>query len=177
MTLHVENQKKINDPSREQIMEAISSLRTPSPSFAILSHSRMEYVQIAFGKGGGLVLEYQDGSIKDHFQSKRSDLTATEVADVFYAFGNGQTNWKHSLEWDRTEIRPKPSLISRVSSVSLLIGLVMAVPFLYGIQEDDRVARQGTGSTLPTCTLPQLNRQTLGSKPRDFIENDIGCRN
>ncbi len=139
MTLEVENQKNIDNPSAEQIDEAISSLQLPSPSFAILSHSSMEYVQTAFGKGDGLLLEYQDGSVENHFQSIQTDLSQKKVAEVFCAFNNCDSSWKHSVEWRQLELKSKAGPLKRFSMVCFILFLLFSIPLFVGLDDDKRV--------------------------------------
>ncbi len=52
------------------------------------------------------VLEYQEGSVEQHFQSVRDDLTASEVVEAFCAYMDGNAAWRYPFEFEPKVIQP-----------------------------------------------------------------------
>ena len=66
MKLAIGDEYEMKDPTAEDIAHALDD----SPGgHAILSHDDLTYVQSS-GGGGSFVLEYQDGSIDEHYRAR-----------------------------------------------------------------------------------------------------------
>jgi F0F1-type ATP synthase membrane subunit a len=65
--LTLENDTIINNPTSNQIALAISTLNTTDNTFAILESDNMTYIQTGFQNTGEFVLEFQDGSLDQHY--------------------------------------------------------------------------------------------------------------
>jgi hypothetical protein len=139
MILQVESARKVKDPAQGEIREAISALRLPSPCFAILSSSKLQFVQTAFSQEGGLILEYQDGSTSRHFQSIRGDFSVREVTDVFLEFSRGDTSWKSRVQWRPTQSDAPVGPLRRFSTICLVLYLIFIIPLFFGVDPDNRV--------------------------------------
>ena len=54
----------------------------------------------------GFSLDYQDGSLSEHYRTVRSDLSMEEIIEAFCDYTDGNATWKHRFEFERIELRP-----------------------------------------------------------------------
>lgn len=87
------------NPSPDEISATLASLDGRDDSFAILSMTDMEYVQTHGCARTGFVVEYQMGSIEQHFRSLRMDLPLETVDAIFRAYARRDPEWKSMTEW------------------------------------------------------------------------------
>jgi len=97
--------KELEDPSLPHIREAIEGFKGGSNSLAILtkSGSGFTYMQTRGGKSTGFTLEYQEGSIYEHFECIDDDLMQDDVIDALQAYRNRDESWKTDFEWVKQE--------------------------------------------------------------------------
>ena len=95
--------------TRELIATVIAELPlAPSgDQFAILGPNDMTYVQTLLTPDG-FVLEYQEGTTEQHFESTRGDLREAEVVEAMGAYLDGNPAWRWPFEWRQVEVRPAP---------------------------------------------------------------------
>jgi hypothetical protein len=53
----------------------------------------------------GFSLDYQDGSLFEHYRTKRSDLSAEEIIEAFCDYSDGKSTWTDRFEFERIELR------------------------------------------------------------------------
>ena len=90
--------KELPEPSSPHIREAIQALKGGSNSFVILHRSKYTYLQCHGGKSVGYSLEYQEGSLDEHYECS-DDLTEKDVIEVFQAYRNEDESWKAKFSW------------------------------------------------------------------------------
>lgn len=72
--------------------------------FAILAKSESKYIQCAItGSSNQYVLEYQDGSVKKHFQTDNF-VTLSRAISAFIWYLRGDPSWKTEFVWERIAI-------------------------------------------------------------------------
>ena len=109
MCLETESGSPINDPTPEQIENAIRGIGQSSGGFAILSDGD-PFVQSAEGTAGGYVLEYRGGASASHFQA--TSVRQAAVIDAFQRFAAGDSSRDPSLGWGALESSPTAPLLS-----------------------------------------------------------------
>jgi hypothetical protein len=95
---------KIFEPTSSQIAEELAALPGGIDSFAILSHDEMTYIQAAGGASERFLLEYQEGSIDQHYRSTSNDLSLSTVTEAFSLYASGDPSWKSLATWEREDL-------------------------------------------------------------------------
>jgi hypothetical protein len=91
---------ELSEPSLPHIREAIEAFKGGSNSFAILSKGEFTYMQCQGGNSIGYILEYQEGSLDEHFECT-DDLTREDVIEIFQAYRIEDGNWKTKFRWEK----------------------------------------------------------------------------
>ncbi len=94
----------VSGPSAAQIAEVLAALPGGIDSYAILSESDLTYMQAAGGPSDGFILEYQAGSIEQHYRSVRHDLPLSTVSQAFQLYATGDGSWQKLATWEKEEI-------------------------------------------------------------------------
>lgn len=129
MKLEFESRLNIKNPTPDQILKGIQDLDGKTNSFAILSKNENTYVQVAGDFNEGFVLEYQNGSVDEHFVSSNKKLPGYDVVKIFTAFSQGDVNWFSEYQWDKEEIKSKGGCMS----VLVLLFLVVGIPIVLSV--------------------------------------------
>ncbi len=103
MNFETNTGRKIADPSASQIAAELASL-SGGDSFAILSRDDLTYVQAAGTRREGFVLEYQEGSLDQHYRSTENNLHLSTVTDVFQLYGAEDSAWQSRTSWRREDL-------------------------------------------------------------------------
>ncbi len=141
MKLKVEGKHAIKNPTEAQITHAVSSLTGEGATFAILDRSDQVYIQA--GKSNhGFVLEYQNGSVKEHYRSDRTNLTVEDVISAFRDYAGGDDSWKDRHSWSRFRIgrnNDEPSWVrtTSIAGFTLLVAVV-GIWVALGLKLDNR---------------------------------------
>lgn len=85
------------------ISNTIKNLQGRENPYLILEANNLTYAQTVW-LGSGWELEYQTGSIDQHFRSL-SLLSTKEVTDALTAYLSLQENWNNGLEFEVKDIR------------------------------------------------------------------------
>jgi Caspase domain len=104
-TLNIQGERDILNPSLKQIKDAIRSI-TPGPHpFLILQKGSdgLTYMQAMLEDDSLWSLEYQDGSLGQHFLAS-TELSTEEAIGLFLAFVKGDKAWHTSVKWERLDI-------------------------------------------------------------------------
>ncbi len=104
MKLEIEGERVRRNPSLDEIEKALASLNGRNSSFAILERDKLMYIQASGPTANGFSLEYQDGSLKEHFECP-VDLPLEEVIKVFQAYALGGDQWRTSCNWTPMDVR------------------------------------------------------------------------
>jgi hypothetical protein len=64
----------------------------------------MEYIQTSGSRAEGFVIEYQTGSLEQHFQSTRFDIPLSTVESIFQSYLEGDSSWESMAEWNRDDL-------------------------------------------------------------------------
>ncbi len=104
MQLILESGKTVQNPSDEEIARYL-----PAEEFAILSASpeSSTYLQVGERKEPpwDLIMEYQVGSLDNHFRAANTPLTMEAVITAFQKYAKGDESWKSDLQWERMELK------------------------------------------------------------------------
>ena len=105
-TLSTQDDQVIHDPSPEQVSAVIEGLPPGGDSFVILADDadEMTFIQAMGSPAEGFGLEYQEGSLDQHFECTSQDLTAEHVVLAFRSYLRGETAWKTAFTWERMEL-------------------------------------------------------------------------
>lgn len=94
----------IKNPTLEQLLTALEDLGNHLDDFAILSKDDMTYLQVAVGDGDGFILEYQDGSLEEHYIAEDTEISEDAIIRAFAAYLNGDNEWKEAFEWEHLDL-------------------------------------------------------------------------
>lgn len=103
MILNINHEREIDDPDDETIERELAGLT--DDEFAILAQDDEVYLQTLVDPDAGLILEYQEGSIQEHFNTVDPPGSMQEVIAAFVSYSNGTDAWKTQFEWEPTELK------------------------------------------------------------------------
>lgn len=100
--LHLANGAPIDDPAPRAIANALSTLDPKDNTFAVYVRggSGNTYMQTACDDENEFVLEYQEGSVEQHYQCANRYLKLGGVIDIFQRYARGDDSWKNENEWE-----------------------------------------------------------------------------
>ena len=87
------------DPDAATIAKVLASLDGGQNVLATLG-SDLTYVQASGSVRSGFALEYQEGALDAHHQSRASDLALERVTEIFQRYAVGDASWREGIEWD-----------------------------------------------------------------------------
>ena len=101
MELTLESGRVIADASEEDILSLIEG-----EDFAILEAADGTYMQCAElpEPPYGYVLEYQDGSLDQHYNAVDAPITLDRVIGAFLKYLRGDESWRADFEWEKMEL-------------------------------------------------------------------------
>ena len=132
MELQLSDGRRITSPSNSQIQTALNEVGRKI-EFMILSQSEMNYVQIVGDKKKGYLLEYQAGSLEEHYRSYKSNIVEKRALEVLHLYNNGDSRWKESCEWKKEVIETtnqetlEPNVIALYKQIMCWTGLVLLI--------------------------------------------------
>jgi hypothetical protein len=130
MNLETEHGGRIQNPSIQQVMQALQDLNPDGNSFAILSRSETDYIQTSVSSERGFVLEYREEEPGGHFRADDPSIGLPEIQEAFLAWSRGGTDWRTSFSWAPLE---KPLASSSGGCFSLLVAtLIIGVALFAG---------------------------------------------
>lgn len=107
------------------IKNLLASLKSDDDSFLILSKDAASYIQTAKADDGFFVLEYQEGSLDNHYECEDEKLNLQKVSMAFSSYFNGTDEWKTALKWVPQDFSAPGTPISL--PVKLLVLMIVAV--------------------------------------------------
>jgi len=146
MKLEVEGGLARKDPSPEDISHALSSLDGKGKSFAILERNQLTYIQAAGSATEGFSLEYQSGSLKEHYCCP-NNLSLEEAIKIFQVYALNENGWQKLCDWE-------PASISTGSPAQKLVWLPVSIGVLgmvVGFLTSIKMIGEPTGTKLFVC--------------------------
>jgi hypothetical protein len=91
------------NPSPDIIRGHLEALKGGIDSFAIITSGKL-YMQTAGDTSSGFILEYQDGSIDNHWRAANQAISLEDVVFAFQCFALGDDQWRNKFEWEKFEL-------------------------------------------------------------------------
>ena len=128
MRLETEDGPAVEEPTGEQIREALSGLTGRADSFAILTRRDrpLEYLQTA-GENHEFVVEYHEG--RKHYRAEADVLPLEKVAALFEAYNRGDEAWRDMAAWQN--VTKETSGSAWVKALILAVALALVAVILY----------------------------------------------
>src|SRR5438874_723951 len=106
MQLSTPHRRNPIEATPQAIGDVISELPGEKYPFVILGGGdQMRFIQ-AWWTPGGFILEFQEGSVAEHFRCLREDLSADEVITAFKTYLDWQGRGRPPFEYRQVEVRP-----------------------------------------------------------------------
>jgi hypothetical protein len=102
MRLVVNGKTEIESPTAEQVADALQMMVHPG-CFATLSRADTSFVQCSGCSKEDFVVEYQEGGIENHFQS-RALFALPELIRLFQGYLSGSDSFRSDFEWKKIDI-------------------------------------------------------------------------
>jgi hypothetical protein len=101
MELMLESGEVISDATERDILSLIEG-----EDFAILGGDPDTYIQFAEQREPPYqyVLEYQDGSLDQHYNAVDGPITIDRVKAAFLKYIRGDLSWRSDFEWEKMEL-------------------------------------------------------------------------
>jgi hypothetical protein len=99
MMLEIDGDRKVSNPSKEDLRAAVLSLDVEKngSGFIILSESDAIFIQSSGDQKIGFDLEYQDGTLKKPHRASNENFTADQIVEIFFDYSRGSTGWKKAV--------------------------------------------------------------------------------
>ncbi|MGI9323854.1 MAG: hypothetical protein ACR2PZ_01450 [Pseudomonadales bacterium] len=104
MYLDVNGVRTADRPGNDHLREAVESLDGKGDSFVILSQDEMSYIQAAGDPTSGYVIEYQDGSLDEHYCCNTASVGTEDLVLTFQSYLAQDDRWKSVLSWKKEEV-------------------------------------------------------------------------
>lgn len=94
--------QKIEQPNIDQITQVLETLLDAPNSSATLVNTEVSestYIQTAVGTGNAFILEYQNGSLEEHYRCTNLELTLTHITNAFIWYATGNRRWYTRFKW------------------------------------------------------------------------------
>jgi hypothetical protein len=88
----------VEDPTPDQVTDGLRRLSLTDSSFAILDSGPLSYIQVAAEGEDDYLLEYQEGSVDQHYQAS-APVTLDQVTAAFLSYLGQDDGWRTSAEW------------------------------------------------------------------------------
>ena len=121
MKLETEAGRTKRNPTPEEISKALSSIDGKKCNFAILGIDDMTYVQTSGAPNLGYSLEYQTGSVDEHYMASDQELRIEDVEKAFLAYSNGNMSWIDDHEWTKLDLLPRKRRMYVFITIAALI--------------------------------------------------------
>lgn len=98
-------------------------------SFLILSKDEMSYIQTCKTSDGYYVLEYQEGSLEEHYECADEMLNFQKVSMAFSSYLKGSDEWKTVLRWQPLGSSSEDNGAARPVKLLVLVVVVAIIAF------------------------------------------------
>ncbi|MGJ8638788.1 MAG: hypothetical protein ACSHYA_05300 [Opitutaceae bacterium] len=132
MKFETENNPPKSNPSTEDVSTGILSIDGEATTFAILSMDDMTYLQTAGSVSDGFVLEYQNGSMDEHYRASNETIETEKIIQVFEAFRNGDVSWFDEFEWNKEDLQKGAGCLPVLAMSTLAAGSLIILKHLQG---------------------------------------------
>ncbi len=95
--------KRAIKADKTKLSELLKMIKKTENPFLIVSESEMNYIQV-FWTSKGYIVEYQEGSIKKHFESVEK-VTMTEARKSIELYMDGDKSWKDRIEYVKMKVQ------------------------------------------------------------------------
>lgn len=95
--------KRTIKADKTKLADLLKMIKKTDDPFLIVSESEMTYIQV-FWTSKGYIIEYQEGSIKKHFESVKK-VTMTEARKSIELYMDGDKSWKDRVEYIKMKIQ------------------------------------------------------------------------
>ncbi|HRG48182.1 MAG TPA: hypothetical protein PLX69_23340 [Leptospiraceae bacterium] len=95
--------KRAIKADKTKLPELLKMIKKTENPFLIVSESEMNYIQV-FWTSKGYIVEYQEGSIKKHFESVEK-VTMTEARKSIELYMDGDKSWKERIEYVKMKVQ------------------------------------------------------------------------
>ncbi len=119
-----------DDPDAATIAKVLASLDGARHVLATLGHSEVTYLQAAGSVHTGFTLEYQDGSLDQHFKSQAAALPLEQVTEIFQKYARGDGSWRERVRWERVPFAP-PKASWSATWVGFMVILAFAIMLIW----------------------------------------------
>jgi hypothetical protein len=117
-----------DEPDAATIAKVLASLDGDRHVLATLGSSERVYVQASGSAQTGFALEYQEGSLDQHYKSCATAVPLEQATEIFGKYARGDESWPHGLEWERVPfVRPKASWFGTWIGFVITLALVIAL--------------------------------------------------
>ncbi len=102
-TLDISGERKVTDPSREEIRQAILDLDIQGEcAFLILHGGGPNFLQTTGSSQTGYTVEYGEGE-PNIFYRAATDSSTEQITAMFHLYLAGSDDWKGMTEWERID--------------------------------------------------------------------------
>ncbi len=104
MILEINGRVRSRHPSGDTIIKGLKDLKGELESFAILSKSKMSYIQTSGDPEAGFDMEYQDESIDNHYRCTGPPLDLDAVTNAFTSYLENDSRYLREFHWEKLNI-------------------------------------------------------------------------
>ncbi len=83
-------------PNDNDIVNIFSMIADESESWMVLARTEKTYMQT-----DGIILEYQEGSLDDHYYCPDSNLSQVKMIQALISYARGDDWWKQTIIWKK----------------------------------------------------------------------------
>lgn len=124
MKLEINGESVSHQATPALIAGSVEKLKDSKDAFAILSKDQMTYIQFSINHKTGFIMEYQDGSIENHYRSVEFQLSPKVVTDTFVSYLASDDRWRKAVAWEKIDLS-KGSLEDSKMVLYVVIGVVL----------------------------------------------------
>ncbi len=101
MTLDICGRKEVVSPTAEFLRDAVMNLDVSGDAYLILNAPDGKFMQCTGDHRVGFHLEYQDGSVDEHYQAAQDRLEAETIILKLSQYAKGNSGWKDGIDWKK----------------------------------------------------------------------------
>lgn len=90
--------------STDLIAETVRLLADKGDFFLVLAKDEMTYIQISGSAESGFALEYQDGSIEEHYSCTDAPLNTDQIVETLRRYFSNHDRWKSEFGWEKEDL-------------------------------------------------------------------------
>ena len=105
MKLKLDGAKALENPGDGEIASALASVDRGDSDVVILDQTELTYIQAYRDIKLGLVVEYQNGSLFEHFRSTDHMVALDRATYTFQKYAKGDLSWQGEIRWGKVPSR------------------------------------------------------------------------